>query len=66
MILVCYIQFSMQWKHHRTPSTWSQANDICEQQGLKLLTIDSQQKEDYVAGNLNPGFGYVHTSRNKV
>ena len=36
------------------PSTWYQANDTCEQQGLKLLTIDSQQEENYVAGTLNP------------
>ena len=36
------------------PSTWYQANDTYEQQGLKLLTIDSQQEENYVAGTLNP------------
>ena len=43
------------------PSTWYEANDTCEQQGHNLLTIDSQQQEDYVNGTLNPDFGYVHT-----
>ena len=33
--------------------TWTQARDYCEQQGLKLLTIDSQEEED-VAGTINP------------
>ena len=42
------------------PSTWYQANDTCEQQGLKLLTIDSQEEENYVNGTLNPGFEYVN------
>ena len=33
--------------------TWIQARDYCEQQGLKLLTIDSQEEEDYVAWTIN-------------
>ena len=33
--------------------------DICEEQGLKLLTIDLQQEENYVAGTLNPGSWYT-------
>ena len=40
--------------------TWSKANDKCEQQGLKLLTIDSQEEENYVAGSINPNFEYVN------
>ena len=42
------------------PSTWYEANDICEQQGLKLLTIDSQEEENYVAGSINSTFKYVN------
>ena len=38
------------------PSTWYEANDTCEQKGLKLFTIDSQQEENYVAGTVNPSF----------
>ena len=34
--------------------SWTQARDYCEQQGLKLLTIDSQEEEDYVSGTINP------------
>ena len=44
------------------PSTWYEANDTCEQQGLKLLTIDSREEEIFFAGTLNPAFWYVHTS----
>ena len=42
------------------PSTWYEANDTCEQQGLKLLTIDSQQEENYVAGSINSTSKYVN------
>ena len=35
------------------PSTWYEANDTCEQQGLKLLTIDSPEEENYVARTIN-------------
>ena len=41
------------------PSNYSDAREYCEQQGLKLLTIDSLEEENYVAGTLNPGFEYV-------
>ena len=42
------------------PSTWYDARDTCEQQGLKLLTIDSQEEENYVNGTLNLDDRYVH------
>ena len=42
------------------PSLWYEANDICEQQGSKLLTTDSQEEENYVAGSINPTSQYVN------
>ena len=35
------------------PSDWSTANSACESQDLKLMTIDSQDEEDYVDQNLS-------------
>ena len=36
------------------PSTWSAAKSFCEARGRRIMTIDSQEEEDYVENSLNP------------
>ena len=37
------------------PSNWQSAKSTCEGQGLKLLTIDSQEEEDSFTVVADPG-----------
>ena len=36
------------------PSTWSAAKSFCEARGQRIMTIDSQEEENYVENTLNP------------
>ena len=51
-----------------SPVTWNDANAHCEDLGLKILTIDSQEEEDYVVGTINPTDKYCERlkSQNRV
>ena len=42
------------------PSTdWSAAKTNCEARGQRLMTIDSQEEENYVMNTLNPSSEYA-------
>ena len=38
------------------PSNWTTAKADCESKGLRLMTIDSQEEENYVNNTLQPNF----------
>ena len=52
------IVFSLHGEDHYGPSTWPTAKSFCEARGQRIMTIDSQEEENYVNENLNPTTEY--------
>jgi len=41
------------WVDHRMRYDWKQAQELCEQRGMKLASIHSRQENDFIAGLLD-------------